>query len=127
MPGSFFVNVAEKGTREASILMRNIERDITKGMRTRLVQAAKVVIKAARAKTHSKRVAAAMSYDVDVRSKTDFQVRVGPSQKKAFFAHFLEFGTSHSRAFPFLAPAKEQTEDEVVELVGIPFVLRQRR
>lgn len=35
----------------------------------------------------------------------------------AFYAHFVEFGTSHSRAQPFLGPAaKEKAQDAITEI-----------
>jgi HK97 gp10 family phage protein len=100
-----------------------MQRGIVQGLRDRLKQAAQLVVVEARARTHSRRVAAAMSYDVEVRSPSDYRAVVGPIRRRAFFAHFLEFGTSHSREFPFLDPAAEAKAEEVISLVGEPFLL----
>ena len=36
---------------------------------------------------------------------------------KHFYGHFLEYGTKRAAAHPFLVPAKEESEDEVLGLV----------
>lgn len=37
---------------------------------------------------------------------------------EVFWGHFVEFGTSHSGAQPFLIPAAEESKAEVVQLVS---------
>lgn len=123
----FFIETRVRGIKEASILFEGIESDLTHGKRQRLIEASKLVASAVKSKTHSRRVRKAITYNVDVQSSGSFWARIGPKRRPAWFAHFLEFGTTHSRAFPFLLPAKQATEERVVEIVGIPPTLRQRR
>jgi len=116
--------VTTTGFGEIKGLVSQIQQELKQGTRDRLRQAASLVAEEMRRDTHSKRVAAAIGFDVEVDSVFEFRASIGPTRKRAFFAHFLEFGTKHSRAFPFAAPALETTEEEVVELVGIPPTLR---
>ena len=128
----FFFDLKALGIPEAESLIRDIGNDMRHGLLGRLKQAAKLVSDDAKARTTSRRVRAAITYEAAAQSPFDFRAVVGPVRKKAFFAHFLEFGTKGSpkhratRAFPFLIPAGEAKEDEVVELVGAPFLLRGR-
>lgn len=115
---SFFLQ--ETGLKEASGFLTQIGRELKEETRGRVRQAAGLVAEEMRAQTHSRRVRAAIGFDVQVLSPFDFRASIGPSRRRAFFAHFLEFGTVHSRAFPFAAPALERTEERVVDLVGIP-------
>jgi HK97 gp10 family phage protein len=115
---SFFLT--EIGIRSVKGLIKDIDDEISEGMGGRMKEAAELVADKARSLTHSRRVKKAISFTVRRRSAGNFEAVIGPEQGKAFFAHFLEFGTKHSRAFPYLAPAAKATEDKVVELVGIP-------
>jgi HK97 gp10 family phage protein len=45
-----------------------------------------------------------------------FSIDVRPS---AFWARFVEFGTSHSRAYPFMRPAAETKAGEAVETLSL--------
>ncbi len=52
-------------------------------------------------------------------------VLVGVESKEPAHGHpvvphgaYLEFGTEHNRAFPFLRPAIDETQDQVVSLIG---------
>ena len=40
------------------------------------------------------------------------QIHAGPS-RLAWYAHFLEFGTSHHKKYPFMNPAWNESEDKV--------------
>jgi HK97 gp10 family phage protein len=119
-----FFELKPLGIPEAKGFISQIQRELKQDLRGRLRQAATLVAEEMRRDTHSKRVAAAIGFDIEVESLFEFRASIGPTRKRAWFAHFLEFGTEHSRAFPFAAPALETTEDEVVELVGIPPSLR---
>jgi HK97 gp10 family phage protein len=142
--GGFFVEAA--GFEEAGAFFSKLQHELKQGMRGRLREAAEVVKGAAQEETHSARVRSGMTISVNVKSLTEFSARIGPSRRRAWFAHFLEFGTgphmqqkavregfvgpaapfSHpgSRAFPFLAPALARTADEVTEIVGFPPILQ---
>lgn len=48
------------------------------------------------------------------RSGFDGTAAVMPS-KRGFWARYLEFGTKHQRAFPFIRPAFESRKQEVLE------------
>jgi len=109
------------GIREATGVLTAAERDATQGQRERLKRAASLVADEAKSRTHSRRVRNAIGFDVEVRSPTEYSARVGPERRRAFFAHFLEFGTKHSRAFPFLLSAAEAKADQVVDIIGEPF------
>lgn len=122
-----FFTLKALGVKDASGFFTELSADVKGGMRDRLKKAAKLVSDTAKRKTHSRRVKAAITFDVRVDSLNQFSAEVGPLRRKAFFAHFLEFGTEHSRARPFLLPAKKSTEDEVVEIVGVPFLLQGSR
>ena len=124
MAGSFFLDARLEGLPEIRGLVSSIDHELKQDLRGRLKQAAGLVADEMRRQSHSKRVAAAITTDVEVVSLIDYRARIGPLRRRAFFAHFLEFGTVHSRAFPFAAPALEATEDQVVDLVGIPPILR---
>jgi len=123
MPGSFFLELKTLGIPEATGLVSQIDHELKQGLRGRLKEAAKMVSDQAASLSHSRRVRAAMGFDVEVRSLVEYHAVIGPVRRRAFFAHFLEFGTEHSRAFPFAAPALEATEERVVDLIGIPPVL----
>lgn len=117
-------------------------------LRTTLKEAARLVAEDAKARTHSRRVRAAITSDVQVRSAREFRAAVGPLRRKAFFAHFLEWGTKASEGTttrkvpgrpsvtvryahgatlpqPFLVPAAIANEQRVVDLVGRAFDLRK--
>lgn len=124
---SFFLTAQALGLKEVTGIFSAAEAEAKQSIRGKLKEAAKLVADEAKSQTHSRRVRSAITWDVEVRSAADYIARVGPTAKKAFFAHFLEFGTAHSRAFPFLAPAREAKEDEVVNLVGDSFEFLNRR
>ncbi len=137
---SFFLQAV--GIREAKAFFSEIERELKEGLRDRLKRAAKIVEDEAKSQTDSKRVRSAITSTVTVESLIDYRASIGPLRKRAFFAHFLEFGTrphlirnawghpgasvAHpgARARPFLAPAIQVTEERVVDLVGVPPSLR---
>ena len=116
----FFLQSRVAGLAEAQGFVSQIDHELKQGLRGRLKEGIGLVAEEMRARTHSKRVAAAISTDVEVVSLMEFRAAAGPTRRRAWFAHFLEFGTIHSREFPFAGPALEATEDRVVELVGIP-------
>ena len=143
--GGFFVEAT--GFEEAGAFFSNLQHELKQGMRGRLREAGQLVKSAAQEETHSARVRSGMTVSVNVASLMEFSARIGPSRRRAWFAHFLEFGTrphmeqrgpgsgkqgppgppfSHpgSRAFPFLAPALARTADEVTEIVGFPPMLQ---
>ena len=124
MAGGFFLEMRLPGIPEAAGLVSQIDHELKQGVRVRLKEAAGLVADEMRAQTHSRRVRAAIGFDVEVKSPVDYRASIGPARRRAWFAHFLEFGTEHSRAFPFAAPAIVATEDRVVEIVGIPPSLR---
>ena len=46
------------------------------------------------------------------------KILIGPSQQgPAFRAHFVEFGTSHSAAKPFMAPTFEQEKTRIEQII----------
>jgi HK97 gp10 family phage protein len=120
---SFFLDTKVLGIPEVQSLLSQVDHELKQGQRGRLKEASGLVADEMRARTHSRRVAKAVSFDVKVNSLIDFEARIGPTRRGAFFAHFLEFGTSHSREFPFAEPALEATEEKVIDLVGFPPVL----
>lgn len=94
-------------------------------LRNALRQAASIVAREAQARTHSRRVKAAMTYDVTSLGPMQLRASIGPLRRKAFFAHFLEFGTNPSAKRPwstapqpFLIPAAHASEQRVIDLVG---------
>lgn len=127
------------GVAEASDLLGLVNDQLEHGLKDRLRQGAELLEKAAVEETHSQRMRSALTSMVEVKSLTDYTARVYPRGKWAFLARFLEGGTrphaittASGRTFqhpgtrpqPFLMPALERHEDDVVELVGIPPVLR---
>ena len=114
----FFLDAEMVGIKKVDNLMEGIRKDLKQGLPKRLKTAAGIVATAAKSRTGSRRVRAAMSFDIAVESATEFEARIGPTRRKAFFAHFLEFGTVHSRAQPFMAPAAKATQSQVLDLVG---------
>lgn len=46
-----------------------------------------------------------------------FVVKVGPSKRTGWRAKFLEFGTRHMGAIPFLRPARDSNEEVVKETI----------
>jgi len=123
MAGGFSILLRTSGIKGTEKFFSRAEHEIKNETKGRLKKAAALLANRARKKTHSKRVRKAISFDVEVKSPTNWKATIGPDSKKAFFAHFLEFGTRHSRAFPFMKPALDDTEDEIVEIVGVPPVL----
>jgi len=132
-PNTFFLDVKTLGIPEVTGFISQIDHELKQGLRDRLKEASKLVAEEMESRTHSRRVRSAITSTVEVRSLIDYEARIGPLQRKAFFAHFLEFGTkagpghAATRAFPFALPALEATEDRVVDLVGIPPSLGGRR
>jgi len=130
------------GIPEVAGLLGQVDRELGGGLKDRLKQAVKLVQSAVRARVDSRRLKGTISAAVSVRSLIDFEARVYPRGKWSYIARFLEGGTrphvipnfhgrdgvvfQHpgSRPHPMFAPAFEETEDQVVELVGIPPVLR---
>jgi HK97 gp10 family phage protein len=57
---------------------------------------------------------------VDDRKRAGVYVMAGDPKDPsfAFWGPFLEFGTRHAPAYPFLVPALEEKRDEVVTLVA---------
>lgn len=128
------LGIQEIGLDPVKGLLKDIADDARQGRKDRLRQAAKLLRDEAASRTTSRRVRSALTFSVSVTSLLDFEARIWPRKQKAFFAGFLESGTKASaarpwptRAFPFLEPAREEKEDEVVDLVGIPPVLRGGR
>jgi len=131
------------GLNELHSFLGELDHEMKQGLRVRLKEAAGIVAEEAKRQTHSARVRSAMSTTVTVRSLVDYEARIGPNRRRAWFAHFLEFGVrphvmknffgrkgvavQHpgARAFPFLAPALAITEDQVVEIVGFPPILQK--
>jgi len=56
-------------------------------------------------------LARGMTIKTRKESDTEIHLQVGPSRKE-FYGRFLEHGTKHISADPFLAPALEQKGDE---------------
>jgi HK97 gp10 family phage protein len=130
------------GVPEVTGLLSQVDRELKQGLRERLKEAARLVRDTARANTDSRRVKSALTFTVTVKSLFDYEARVFPRGKWGFIARFLEGGTKphliqnfHGREgvvfqhpgmrpHPFLEPARVATEEQVVELVGIPPVLR---
>lgn len=49
----------------------------------------------------------------------DGKIQIGPSQQgPAFRAHFVEFGTSHSRAQPFMRPTFEREKTNIERILA---------
>ena len=47
------------------------------------------------------------------------KIQIGPSQQgPAFRAHFVEFGTSHSAAQPFMRPAFEVSKSKIEQIMA---------
>lgn len=134
MPGGFFFDMKMLGITQATGFLSQIDHELKHGLRDRLKQAAKIVADEQKSLTHSRRVRAAITFDVRVDSPVDYVASIGPLRRRAFFAHFLEFGTratpAHpfsTRAFPFALPALQATEERVVDLVGVPPSLKGGR
>jgi len=116
---TFLIDMDLKGTKGVQELSKDVQRDLgPSGFRSRLKDAAKLILRDAKKRTHSSRVKKAITSEVNVTSSKEFEARIGTERKKAFFAHFLEFGTSHSRKFPFMLPALLANKERVVSLVG---------
>ena len=115
---AFLLDAKLVGIKKVENLIEGTGKDIKQGLPKRLKTAAGIVATAAKSRAKSRRVRSAISFDVEVKSATEFEARIGPTRRKAFFAHFLEFGTVHSRAQPFLAPALKATQSQVLDLVG---------
>jgi len=120
-----------RGLDEVQTLIVNLERV---DLRQSLKEACRLVAADAKARTHSDRVRAAITWDVTIESETKYRAAVGPLRRKAFFAHFLEFGTRASAKhpfvtfpWPFLIPAAEANRERVVEIVGRAFDLPKLR
>jgi len=120
---SLFLQAQALGVQQVNSLISTIDHELKQGLRERLKEASQLIAERMKAETHSRQVKSAITYEVQVNSLTDFVARIGPLRKKAWFAHFLEFGTVHSRAFPFALPTIDALEERIVELVGIPPIL----
>jgi hypothetical protein len=130
------------GVREVTDLFAEVNHELKDGLKDRLRQATKLVRTAAADETDSRRMKSALTIKVVVDSLIEFLGVIFPRGKWAFIGRFLEGGTKPhiidnfhgregvawphpgSRPHPFLRPALEKTTDQVVELVGIPPVLR---
>ena len=56
-------------------------------------------------------------FHVNRLGAAEYEVAAGDGE--TFYAHMVELGTSHSAPRPFLVPALEANEDEVVRLVRV--------
>lgn len=55
----------------------------------------------------------------DVKTKDGIRfIEVGPGKKTNWRAKFLEFGTSHSPAYPFMGPAYEHKKSTILETIS---------
>lgn len=116
------------GLKELERAMAEAGRRIRADLRARLKEAGRIVQADAKGRATSKRVRRALTLTVRVPTPADFEAEVGTLRRRAFFAHFLERGTkagpAHpftTRAFPFLAPAVEATEERVFRILGQVF------
>lgn len=59
-----------------------------------------------------------LSESIIMSDVKDGQINVGPDQQgKAFYGHFLEFGTSKMPAQPFMGPVYENNKTKVQEIM----------
>lgn len=130
------------GVNEVQDLLGEVNHELKDGLKDRLKEAAALVRDEARSFSDSRRIRSALTFTVFVSSLVEFGARIFPRGKWAFVARFLEGGTKPhaipnfhgregvtwmhpgARPHPFLEPARVATEDRVVDLVGIPPVLR---
>ncbi len=80
------VTLDTNGLPEAQRFFTRIEQELKQDRKGNLKQAATLVMAAAQSAATSRRVRAGMTFDVEVNSSKDFQARIGPTRKKAFFS-----------------------------------------
>lgn len=83
-------------------------------------QGAQVIAKSAQARVNVLYRRLQPDIHVEKVGRGEYAVVAGGADQPhdAFWGHFLEFGTVHSRPFPFLIPAVEASEDVVEHLVA---------
>jgi len=130
------------GIGEAQDLLGEVNHELKDGLKDRLKEAGGIVRDVERGQVKSGRIKSALTVAVSVRSLAEFEARIFPRGKWAYIARFIEGGTKPhpipnfrgregvvfdhpgARAYPFVEPTLQQTEDRIVELVGIPPVLK---
>lgn len=81
-------------------------------------QGAQVIAKSAQARVNVLERRLQPDIHVEKVGRGEYAVVAGAGSHEAFWGHFLEFGTVHSRPFPFLIPAVEASEGVVEHLVA---------
>ena len=116
------VEMRTEGLREAALRFSIAPAAMRRRRRQRLRQAGRLV--AASAKRHARRRTGKLRRSIRSRLRADGldadTVEIGPSDP-VFYGHLIERGTVRTQAFPFLEPAADETESEVVDLVGDTF------
>jgi len=119
-------SVRISGLKEVAANLRKLDLRVERKLGMQALRAgAKIIVKQARenAPTKTGRLKRAIGVmAIKDKGKIELQVGVKRGKKRsdlkgAWYAHFLEFGTITRAAHPFITPAVESTQKEVVEKV----------
>lgn len=96
--------------------LNNITRELPREVDDAIKQGAELVAAAAKANVPKRTGDLAAAIHVENTGRQEYTVVAG--DRSAFYAHFVEFGTSHSAPHPFLVPALESSKDAIESLVA---------
>lgn len=122
------IKIQVLGIEEMDYILKNLPRRLNrKLMISTFRKAAKPLIKAAKGKVKvnsddSGTLRKSIGGRPDRYNKSEPVLIVGPrvarTKHKAWYAHFIEFGTQRKEARPFMRPAYDTTHNEVTELIA---------
>lgn len=107
-----------RGFKEIEALLKKLpEKTAEKVVNAALRSAANVIKKAAqdKAPVRTGALKKSLAVELDKSTKTGTTARIGAKRKIAWYAHIVEFGSSHSAARPFLRPAFDETQGKVMQ------------
>lgn len=96
-------------TRKIAEMSPEMEKQIQKQIVTSAGKVRKTARLRVRKRTRKLEKAIRVKYE-----KGKLAASIGPRGKNAWYAHFVEFGTEHSAAFPFMVPSWEEERPQYI-------------
>lgn len=116
MPNQGFIEWNFSGVEEMKKLLKQLPEKAAKRVLRNATRSAANVIKKEAAKRVVVRTGKLKKslkvVESNYRDANGVRFRIGPTQ---FYAHLVEFGTTHSQAKPFLRPAYDESKQKVVD------------
>jgi HK97 gp10 family phage protein len=96
-------------------LPQNVQKRVLKGA---LRAGGRVIVKSAKQKVRKKTGTLRKSIHLKTGKSRDGAKVFVATKPEAFYSHMVEFGTSKMQARPFLRPAFDETQEEVIKAIG---------